>query len=91
MKKKYVKPVIMFESFTLTQSIAYNCGNHKADPTGDDSGPTMQDKNVCGWYDGFDVIWLSTPACSDEYPADAEIEEGCYHNAGGGVSIFGSV
>ncbi len=88
MKQKYVKPAMILERFTLTQSVAYTCapGNRAW------GRPSFANKNSCGWcLPGTDMIlWVSEPACNDLYGPEDKFEGICYNNPDGGMPIFGS-
>ena len=47
MKKAYTKPVLIVERFTLSQTIAHNCGKNL-----DFSMATLANKKDCGWNIG---------------------------------------
>lgn len=90
MKMKYVKPTIVIESFTMTQSIASNCtpGRHE-----DWGHSNHWSKTTCGWVlpDGFTVAWIDQANnCNDFYGPEDEVNGVCYNNPEGGISIFGS-
>lgn len=90
MKQKYTKPVLVMETFTLSQSIAYNCGQNL-----DYSKATHSAQGVCGWDLGFDgahgtgddILFLSKPVCS--FPAEY-FAGVCYNNPEGGFNVFNS-
>ena len=90
MKKTYVKPALVMESFMLSQNIAYNCG---VPGGGTDLGsPTQGSKEICGWEDPLGrVFWLdSNNACTTTVNEDFTNGAVCYNNPGGGFTIFGS-
>lgn len=96
MKKYYTKPVLMMEDFTLSQSIAHNCGKNL-----DFSLATLKYKGSCGWdlmWDGVvdknvqdtdgDVLFLDGQnVCSFKTESFDGI---CYNNPAGGYNIFNS-
>ena len=92
MKKEYKKPMIMFEVFALSQSIAVNCGISTID--GSEFGrPTLQEIGDCGWEDSLgEIVWLEDSEVCVDLPVDEDTQVGglCYGNPNGGVSIFGS-
>lgn len=91
MKKEYKKPMIMFEVFALSQSIAVNCGISTID--GSQFGrPTLQEIGACGWLDTLDeIVWLEdTDVCDLPVDEDTNVDGLCYGNPNGGISIFGS-
>jgi len=53
MKKEYTKPVIILENFSMTQSIAHNCGDNLIFDYA-----TLKYKGSCGWDDGSGVVLL---------------------------------
>lgn len=89
MKTNYEKPVILFESFELNQSIASSCG---VTGGGNTLGkPTHWDKSTCGWgIGGTIVIWTATPTCNDIAGKDEEVEGMCYNAPSPDQSIFSS-
>ena len=94
MKKVYTKPVLMMEDFTLSQTIAHNCGDNL-----NFSEATLKYKESCGWnvgdvnFDGIvDVVFNTARACSikaDETYSDGFVSV-CYNNPGSGYNIFNS-
>lgn len=84
MKKAYTKPVLLVESFELTQSIA-SCGAlHNS--LGQPAHSTRSD---CGWDLGFgDVIWVEGTVCSIPWDKETPISGVCYNNPDGGNNIF---
>lgn len=89
MKKTYVKPALVIESFMLSQNIALSCG-----VPGDGTSvgkPTHSDKNVCGWdVDGI-VAWLDGHiVCTYPVGPDTEFDGVCYNNPSSGTTIFAS-
>lgn len=90
MKAKYTKPVLVMEHFTLSQSIAHNCGDLLE---WDDA--TMKSKRDCGWKTGFDIdadgkediLFVSSDVCSYISEDFAGI---CYNNPEGGFNVFNS-
>ena len=83
MKKPYKKPVLCIERFTLTQTIAHNCGSNLDFGMG-----TMKDKTSCGWeiVPGT-VIFLDWPICT--IPTE-EFDGICYNAPEGGYNVFNS-
>lgn len=73
--KKYVKPMIVFESFTLSTNIAGDCGT----TTG---VVPLQDETGCGYKDPADrfgyVIFTTEMACNTKED-DGEYNGICYH------------
>lgn len=88
MKKKYVKPMITMDLFSLTQSIAATCGvEHDAE-----MGYPLQDtKQTCGWYmDDVITLFLIDSAFCTLPLEDGDDSTYCYNNPSGGTEIFGS-
>lgn len=83
MKNQYVKPVLVIENFTLSQSIAYNCGENL-----DWNQATTKDAYSCGWETGFpgDVVFIE----SNNTCTVTEFEGVCYNNPDGGINVFSS-
>lgn len=97
MKKIYTKPVLNMEDFTLSQSIAHNCGKLL-----DFNQATLKYKSTCGWdlmEDGTvtqqpsapdsDVLWMSSSICG-RVTTDDNYGIVCYNNPGGGYNVFNS-
>ena len=90
MKQVYTKPVLMMETFNLTQTIAAGCG---AAAGGNTLGrPAQWSKSTCGWDLGNEILWAeNTDAnCNSYLSVDEDVNGLCYNNPGGGNSIFGS-
>ena len=90
MKERYVKPDLRVEYFTLSQSVAANCG---AGNLGNEFGkPAHQTKESCGWDLGFGgmVIWTRDLNCTEFLDPNGSFNGICYNNPEGGFSIFGS-
>ena len=86
MKETYVKPVIYFESFALTQTIARNCGDTHTSTLGESN---HYNENTCCWVIGGITLFFEDHC---NYPMDdgEEIEGLCYNNPGSGQTIFSS-
>ena len=94
--KKYTKPMIIFESFTLSTNIAGDCGRKADGPTGSFA------VNGCGiYYDTFnpfpgefDTMTIFTAAwsgCIDNVSQDDSlIDQFCYHNPSDSTKLFNS-
>ena len=85
MKNQYVKPVLVIENFTLSQSIAYNCGKNL-----NWNQATTKDVNSCGWETGFpgDVVFMApSNVCNVK---DEDFDGVCYNNPDGGINVFSS-
>lgn len=96
MKEEYRKPLVFFESFSLTQTIARNCGDTHTSTLGESN---HYNENTCQWVIG-DSYYFYVSACADSdaigdpVPGDEieEIIEGlCYNNPDGGQTVFSSI
>lgn len=99
MKEEYVKPLIVFESFSLTQTIAKDCGDTHDSTLGQSN---HLDANSCQWIVGDPddpdaSIYFFEGACRDAEELGLEDpEEGydlgalCYNNPDGGQEVFSS-
>ena len=100
MKEQYVKPLIVFEDFSLTQTIARNCGDTH---TGTLGQSTHADEFTCTWDLGGVTLFFTEPKEEgDPYPYgtcddgpdgpddDYEVDALCYNNPDGGKEIFSS-
>ena len=85
MKQKYVKPTMIVERFTLTQSIAHNCA-----PGLDFGNANLKYKGQCGWFDGETFLWGSVASKCDEYYDGFDGVVVCYNNPDGDLAIFNS-
>lgn len=89
MKKTYVKPALMVESFVLNQNIAASCSGVPGG--GDNMGmPAHSDKGSCGWNIGGVILWVEASTCNMQVGEDTETVIGCYNNPTPNMSIFGS-
>ena len=83
MKKKYVKPEIMFENFTLSNHVAGDC----------ELKPDTQNNNDCGlFFEGVGNVFLSgMGGCKDEQVGtdDGSYNTICYH-VPDGYNLFNS-
>ena len=94
MKDKYFKPLLVAETFALTQSIAVNCGDpgdiNTINPDLlDVAGHTFAEpSSTCGYKlgDGYSIVF-NGGICNT---SSTEVEYMCYNNPSGGFSIFGS-
>ena len=89
MKLEYVKPRILVERFTLTQSIAASCGATGGTTLGK---PTSQSAATCGWdLNGVLFFTSSTVNICTEIVSDGFEREGyCYNNPTGSPAFFSS-
>lgn len=82
MKNTYSKPVLVIESFVMSQSIAHNCGDQL-----DFNQATLKYKGSCGWEIApGTVVFKETPTCT----FTGEFEGICYNNPSDGINIFNS-
>ena len=80
MKKRYTKPAIVFEDFTLSTDIAGHCSEINS----------LQREGVCGIDFGGDMIFLiGIQGCLEQYEYDGEWGL-CYHNPGSTARLFAS-
>lgn len=81
MKKSYVKPEILFESFSLSTNIAGDCENIITNST----------EGVCAYETtgGIATFTDSINAC-DFTSSDGKADGFCYHVPDGGPNIFNS-
>ena len=86
MKKVYQKPGMYVENFSLSQSIAFDCG---ADHNSSLGKPGYADKDHCGWDVGNAIIWnIGSQNC--DFPGGDFYEGVCYNNPNGNNVIFNS-
>lgn len=83
--KKYIKPIIVFESFTLSTNIAADCNVMTND---------YIDFHSCGiWFDGLGFMFTSDWAGCVENPPPADGGEFygfCYHYPSDDTRLFNS-
>ena len=82
MKKAYTKPVMIVERFTLSQTIAHNCGKNL-----DFSMATLASKSSCGWDIGGLIFFMDPTACT---MCTEEFDGVCHNAPEGGYNIFNS-
>ena len=82
MKRAYGKPALCIERFTLTQTIAHNCGENL-----DFSMATHGTKETCGWDVGGTEIFMNPLIC--DWPVK-KWEKVCYNAPAGGYNVFNS-
>ena len=80
MKKVYKKPVLYFENFELSTSIAA-CDQQE--------GRQFQ-KNSCGWNDGYTTVFLESQSFCIYKTEDGTYDNLCYHNPTNGNKLFAS-
>ncbi len=85
--KKYSKPEIIIEDFSIAQNIAYCGALHEKNPWG---FPTQGNIDDCGWSDGKDTLWIGAPNCTEATNKDANVGGVCYNNPVNGLNIFSS-
>lgn len=83
MKKAYRKPLLIVERFTLSQTIAHNCGDNL-----DFGMANYATKETCGWKiaEGM-IIFMDDKNCTHLTEYFAGI---CYNAPAGGQSVFNS-
>lgn len=80
MKKEYMKPMIVFENFRVSSSIAANC-TYEANST----------EGACGLDLGGYVVFISEAnGCRDMQSANGEWNSVCYHGPNPESNVFGS-
>ena len=82
MKIAYVKPVLYFENFELSTSIATGCSagyNHDNTNFGNPSS--------CNYFYGTDKVFLNLYACDLEDPGESMF---CYHVPTANDKVFSS-
>ena len=93
MKAKYTKPVLHMETFSLSQSVATNCGAAHSSTLG---GPTWGDATNCVWkLSEYETYFLMGSSCTIEFTSEEAntpgiFENMCYNNPTPGQSIFSS-
>lgn len=85
MKANYEKPMILFESFELNQSIATNCGESAIGQT------NHYTKSTCGFIWGSGTIWTAdNTGCDVAAGEDDDVLGYCYNTPTPGMQIFSS-
>lgn len=92
MREQYMKPVIIFERFSLAQTIAYDCGDSHSGTLGESN---HYNEYTCEWdMGGATYFFVQEGGRCDDGPEDPEEEwegEGlCYNGPSGGTSLFSS-
>ena len=95
MKQVYTKPVLMMETFTLSQTIATDCtADNLSTPGGNSIGRPLQwSKTTCGWLVGDQILWVEGGGAGCNVPfmtEDTAVDGLCYNNPNGGNAIFRS-
>lgn len=81
MKKTYMRPEIMFESFTLSTNIAGDC----------DHDTSLQADGNCGLLWGDEIIFLTgIQGCDTTFDSDDGSSGVCYHNPTDTTKLFNS-
>ena len=83
MKKAYQKPMLIVERFTLSQTIAHNCGKNL-----DFSMATHATIETCGWDIGGFEIFMDGTIC-DNVLGDFD-GIACYNAPANGYNVFNS-
>ncbi len=89
MKLEYVKPRILVERFTLTQSIAASCGVVNGTTFGK---PTSQSATTCGWDLNGSLLFTSSTVniCTEIVAEGSEVAGYCYNNPANMPAFFSS-
>lgn len=92
MKEKYVSPELFFESYSLSQTIARNCGDTHQSTLGESN---HYNEATCEWdLGGFTIFFTADGDRCDDGPENAddeyELDAICYNNPDGGQEIFSS-
>lgn len=89
MKMEYVKPSLIVERFTLSQSIATACtaADDPSKPYGD---PNQQSINTCSWNYNGDVIFADDHICKIVLADKGSFDLICYNNPNPDLVVFGS-
>ena len=82
MKRAYEKPVLYIERFTLSQTIAHNCGDNL-----DFTMANHQTKETCGWIVSGLEIFMNPDIC--DLPTE-DFGGVCYNAPEGGYNVFHS-
>ena len=84
MKKSYMKPLIEIESYTLSASLAYTCGNPVT------LGPEAPGKTTCDEFkDAFEVfafipgLGIQGTSTGTPFYSDGKASCDCYYSSGG--------
>lgn len=85
MKSTYTKPVLVMESFVMSQSIAHNCGDQL-----NFGQATLKYKSSCGWDTGIDIVFTQSNVCTGEVITENQLTGVCYNNPEGGFNVFNS-
>lgn len=88
MKKKYMRPTVLIEQFTLAAHIA-NCGaggNHD-NALGT---PTHGSINNCGWKVPTGLVIFTQKGACQELVGEGEYGDYCYNNPNPSYKVFSS-
>lgn len=82
MKKEYCKPIVVFESFSMSTNIAGDCEYKTNIPS----------RNTCAYYSsgGIALFTATMVNVCDFTPSDGKGDGFCYHIPEGGPNIFNS-
>ncbi len=90
MKMEYVKPSMIVERFTLSQSIAAPC-NAATDPARPYGDPNSGSRYSCTWEFQGDILFASeNQSCVLKLKDGAEFGIICYNNPSVDLAVFGS-
>lgn len=91
MKMAYVKPSMIVERFTLSQSIAAPC-TAASDPSKLYGDPNQQTRSTCQWVYGDDILFTAgnTKGCNLELSEGVDVGIFCYNNPDPDLAVFGS-
>lgn len=89
-KKKYIKPTLRMEMFTISQSVANTCEITPAS-NGTMGKANHSSEGSCGWDLGNFSIWIGDNTnCTIPELSDADVNGVCYNNPSNGTNIFSS-
>ena len=81
MKKEYCKPIVVFESFSMSTNIAGDC----------EQKINNQTKGVCAYESSGGIFtFTDSVAACDFTTSDGKSDGFCYHVPEGGPNIFNS-
>lgn len=90
MKMEYVKPSMIVERFTLSQSIATAC-NAADDPSRPYGDPNQQSRHICVWnYQGDVIFSQANTNCVLQIGDGEEFGIICYNNPSADLRVLGS-
>ena len=81
MKKRYIKPEIIIEDFSLNMSIAGDC----------ERKTNLQSNNVCGMEFGTSTVFIQgVEGCQKKVKPTGQYDGICYHNPSDNNNLFNS-